>query len=181
MLYYLFYNKTKQIYLFGWKNNDLYFIILLDMCLMREKSLVFKNKRILIIWLFMALFLFSELVLPLNSAFCSTFYDDEIEYECCELCQNSYANHINIDKKNEDEIEVEEIEDDSFLYSLSKKEKQFYIIQNCNLNLESILSTYPQIFKIILFAGKLKQKNNIDTCPGNENTLVLLRTVVLVI
>lgn len=151
------------------------------MFLIKEKPLAFKNKRILIIWLFMALFLFSELVLPLNSAFSSTFYDDDIEYECSDLCQNIHANNINIDKKDKDEVEVEEIDDDSFLYSLSKKEKQFCIIQNCNLNLESILSTYPQIFKIILFDDKLKQKNNINTCVGNENTLVILRTVVLVI
>lgn len=127
----------------------------------------------------MALFLFSELLLPLNSAFCSTFYDDDIECECCDVCQNIHVDNINIDKKDEDE--VEEFDDDSFLYSIIKKEKQFCIVQNCNLNLESMLSTYPQIFKIILFDGKSRQNNNIGTCVGNENTLIILRTVVLVI
>lgn len=164
-----------------WKNNYLYFIILLNMFFLKEKLLAFKNKRILIIRFFIALYLFSELVLPLKPAFSYTFYDDDIENECCELCQNSHVNHINIDKKDEDEYEDEEIDNDSFLDSLIEKEKCFCIIQNCNLNLESILSIYPQIFKIVLFDDKLNQKNNIDTCMGNENTLVILRTVVLVI
>lgn len=160
-----------------WKNNDLYFMMLLDMFLIKEKPLAFRNKRILIICFSLALFLFSELVL--NAVFSYTFYDDDIECECCDLCQNIHADNININKKDEDE--VEEIEDDSFLYSLFKKEKQFCIARNCNLNLESILRTYPQTFNIIIFDGKSKQKNNIGLCVGNENTLEILRTVVLVI
>lgn len=148
------------------------------MFLIKEKPLGFGNKKILIIWFSLALYLFSEIVLPLNAVYSYTFYDDDVENECCELCQNIHANHINIDKKCEDE----EIDNDSFLYSSLIKEKHFCIVQICNLNLESILSTYSQIFKIMLFDVKSKQNNNnIDSCLNNENTLEILRTVILVI
>jgi hypothetical protein len=95
------------------------------MFLIKEKPLGFRNKRILIIWFSLALFLFSELVLPLHSAFSSTFYDDDIENECCELFQNSHANNIN--KKDEDE--VEEIDDDSFFYSSLRKNQKNMILK----------------------------------------------------
>lgn len=137
----------------------------------------FKNKKILTIWLFAVLYLFIEIVLPLNSAFSYTYYDDDTEYESCELCQNNQTNHINVDKNAG--CEVEEIDDDSFLYSVLKTEKQFCIIQNSNINLESILSDYSQLFKIILFDGKLKQDNIVNVCENNENTLAILRTVIL--
>lgn len=137
----------------------------------------FKNKRILTIWLFITLYLFSGIVLPLNSTFNYTHYDDDTENECCEVCQNNQVNHLKVDKNNENE--VEEIDDDSFLYSVLKAEKLFCIIQNSNLNLENILSGYSQLFKIILFDGRSKQDNIVNLCINNENTLTILRTVIL--
>lgn len=117
------------------------------------------------------------MLLPLNSAFSYTYYDDDTEYESCELCQNNQTNLIKVDKN--DENEIEEIDDDSFLYSVLKTEKQSCIIQNNNLNLENILSDYSKLSKVILFDDGSKQDNIVNLCTNNENTLAILRTVIL--
>jgi hypothetical protein len=142
-----------------------------------------KNKEIFIVCFFVALYLFTELVFPINSAFSHSLYDIDIE---CEQDDESYqhdrADNLNAYSNREiddEETDSAEIDEDCFLGSLNNSEKPCCILQTNKLNLENILNVVSKPSKIIQLDDKSYQSNIIDTSIEAGNTLANLRTVIL--